>query len=66
MIFTACPKEKQCTNGVCMQDDWKCNGVDDCGDMSDEADCTCTVKGKKQCELHVSLNNRNLVHFLLI
>ncbi|XP_014676036.1 PREDICTED: low-density lipoprotein receptor-related protein 3-like [Priapulus caudatus] len=35
----ACPKTQQCDNGVCMQDNWKCNGNNDCGDNSDEMDC---------------------------
>lgn len=29
-----------CANGVCMLPDWKCNGIDECGDMSDEKNCT--------------------------
>ncbi|XP_062872320.1 sortilin-related receptor [Trichomycterus rosablanca] len=29
----------QCSNGACVSLDWKCDGMDDCGDYSDEANC---------------------------
>ncbi|XP_076146177.1 sortilin-related receptor [Alosa pseudoharengus] len=29
----------QCTNGGCVSLDWKCDGMNDCGDYSDEANC---------------------------
>ncbi|XP_039201140.1 low-density lipoprotein receptor-related protein 2-like [Crotalus tigris] len=29
----------QCKNKVCIMEDWKCNGIDNCGDHSDEEFC---------------------------
>ncbi|XP_035241564.1 sortilin-related receptor-like [Anguilla anguilla] len=33
----------QCSNGVCVSLEWKCDGMDDCGDYSDEANCGLTT-----------------------
>jgi hypothetical protein len=36
-----CGAKDQCGNGMCLHADWRCNGVDDCGDGTDEVGCQC-------------------------
>ncbi|CAB1348795.1 unnamed protein product, partial [Coregonus sp. 'balchen'] len=35
----------QCANGVCVSLGWKCDGMNDCGDYSDEANCGSPTEG---------------------
>jgi hypothetical protein len=32
--------EFECHNGKCIYDSWRCNGADECGDNSDELNCS--------------------------
>lgn len=37
-----CPKQFQCSSNLCVDLKLKCDGYDDCGDGSDEENCTCS------------------------
>lgn len=39
-----CPKQFQCRNQRCIKTELKCDGWNDCGDMSDELNCKCSSK----------------------
>uniref|UniRef100_A0A8C4DVY1 ST14 transmembrane serine protease matriptase a n=1 Tax=Dicentrarchus labrax TaxID=13489 RepID=A0A8C4DVY1_DICLA len=43
-IKDPCPKQFQCKNQRCIKLDLKCDGWNDCGDMSDELNCKCNEK----------------------
>ncbi|XP_069041397.1 suppressor of tumorigenicity 14 protein isoform X2 [Lepisosteus oculatus] len=36
-----CPGQFACTSGICIAKELKCDGWNDCGDMSDEVKCSC-------------------------
>ncbi|XP_041797853.1 suppressor of tumorigenicity 14 protein homolog [Chelmon rostratus] len=36
-----CPNKFACASGICIANDLKCDGWNDCGDMSDEMKCQC-------------------------
>ncbi|XP_074655328.1 cubilin-like isoform X2 [Tubulanus polymorphus] len=35
-----CGAKNMCKNGKCIHPDWMCDGIDQCGDMTDEKDCS--------------------------
>ncbi|XP_039987606.1 ST14 transmembrane serine protease matriptase a [Xiphias gladius] len=37
-----CPKQFQCKNQRCIKSELRCDGWNDCGDMSDELNCKCS------------------------
>lgn len=38
-FHAACPNKFACNSGICISKDLKCDGWNDCGDMSDEMKC---------------------------
>lgn len=39
VAFHAQECKDKCQNGRCLHKDWKCNGINECGDNTDEIDC---------------------------
>lgn len=35
----SCNETMQCDNKICLHPDWRCNGINECGDFSDERNC---------------------------
>ncbi|XP_034467616.1 suppressor of tumorigenicity 14 protein homolog [Hippoglossus hippoglossus] len=52
-----CPDQLTCNSGICIGKELKCDGWNDCGDMSDEVNCRC---GKDQFSCDNTLCKPNL------
>ncbi|KAJ8401703.1 hypothetical protein AAFF_G00376740 [Aldrovandia affinis] len=48
----------RCENGVCVSMEWKCDGMDDCGDYSDEANCASPTE-EPGCSRYFQFECRN-------
>ncbi|XP_069038470.1 sortilin-related receptor [Lepisosteus oculatus] len=55
---TCDPSNFRCANGMCVSLEWKCDGMDDCGDYSDEANCGSPTEAPG-CSLYFQFECRN-------
>lgn len=39
LCVLGCNTSMQCQNKMCLHPDWRCNGIDECGDNTDERNC---------------------------
>ncbi|XP_071948384.1 cubilin-like [Antedon mediterranea] len=42
-----CTADEVCHNGICLHEDWRCDGIDQCGDSTDEQNCDTGLVTKK-------------------
>ena len=54
----------QCSNGVCVSLRWKCDGTDDCGDYSDEANCGGFSETHTHTDTHTHIHTHRYRHLL--
>lgn len=53
LLQNPCPMfqgEFACKNGMCISDAWRCDGNNDCGDMSDEIGCPICTPPMLSCD----------------
>lgn len=64
--FPACnSKDITCKNGLCKPMFWKCDGVDDCGDKTDEQNCGETLRSWRRKYLSPATKSVNHSFFML-
>ncbi|XP_033099147.1 low-density lipoprotein receptor-related protein 12-like [Anneissia japonica] len=42
-----CSSNELCNNGICLHESWRCDGIDQCGDNTDEQNCNSGLVTKK-------------------
>lgn len=63
-FYRCSPREFQCLDGNCIAAAFKCDGDSDCGDESDELNCSKYMPSSTNMNIYIIMSNI-LCHFLL-